>query len=199
MPPTIEPPPAPPGSGDPPDHLLLRFARDGDQDAAAALYRRYADRLRRLVAPRIPGAVAARLDPDDVIQSVFRVFYEGVRERQYHVPADGELWGLLAALAATKLRDRVAYHRAGRRDAARTAAEADPDRTPAPAAEFDGTLRLVVDEYLDALPEPARTVVGLRMTGHTPAEIAGLTGRSVRTVERVLREARDRLADALAP
>lgn len=193
----VSPTPAlrPPAAGQT-DHALLLYARAGDQEAAAALYRRYADRLRRLVAPRITGAVAARLDPDDVVQSVFRVFYEGVRERLYHVPEDGELWALLAVLAASKLRDRVAYHRAGRRDAGRTAVEADPDQTP--AAEFDGTLRLVVDDYLDALPEPARSVIGLRMTGHTAAEIAALTGRSVRTVERVLREARDRLAEALS-
>lgn len=180
-----------------PDDALLRYTRDGDQEAAAALYRKYAPRLHRLVAARLPGAVAARLDPEDVVLSVFRVFYEGVREREYHVPAGGELWGLLSALAASKLRDRVAYHRAGRRDAARTAADADPDHTPAPADDRTADLRLAVDEYLGGLPEPARTVVGLRMTGHTPAEVAAHTGRSVRTVERILREARDRLADAL--
>lgn len=191
--------PAPDSTG-PTDRSLVRYVRGGDPAAAAALYRRYADRLHRMVAPRIPRAVAARVDPDDVVQSVFRVFYEGVRDREYNAPADGgELWGLLAALAASKLRDRVAYHRAARRDAARTAPAADPDRTPAPAADPDHVLRLVVDEYLAALPEPARTVVGLRMAGHTPAEIAADTGRSVRTVERILREARDRLADALAP
>lgn len=181
-----------------PDDALLRFTRDGDQEAAAALYRRYAGRLQRLVASRLPGAVAARLDPEDVVQSVFRVFYEGVREREYHVPADGELWNLLSALAASKLRDRVAYHRAACRDAARTTPDADPDHTPAPADDHTAALRLVVDEYLGNLPEPARTVVGLRMTGHTPAEVAAHTGWSVRTVERILRDACDRLADALS-
>jgi DNA-directed RNA polymerase specialized sigma24 family protein len=55
-------------------------------------------------------------------------------------------------------------------------------------------LRLVLDEQMAELPESNRAIVRMRMEGHEVAEIAGRVGRSRRTVERVLRDFRDRLA-----
>jgi len=57
---------------------------------------------------------------------------------------------------------------------------------------------MTVDDYLAGLSEDDRRVVAARLLGHTVNEIATDTGRAVRTVERVLRQARDRLAELLA-
>jgi RNA polymerase sigma-70 factor (ECF subfamily) len=194
-PPTRRPdPPADPG-----DHTLVRSARDGDGAAAAALYRRYADRVRGLVATRLGGRLAPRVSPDDIAQSVFRVFFRGVAGRTYDVPPGEELWGLLAVLTRRKVSERLAYHQAARRDIRRTALRGAVGLAAEPAADGEADyLRVEVEEFLDSFHPADREVVGLRLGGYEVAEIADRTGRSLRTVERVLQKARTRLRDGLA-
>jgi RNA polymerase sigma-70 factor (ECF subfamily) len=183
-------------SPEPGDHTLLRFVRDGDSGAADALYRRYADRVRALIANRLGGRLAPRVSPDDIAQSVFRVLFQGVVGRVYNVPPGEELWGLLAVLTRRKVRDRVAYHQAARRDIRRTALrgagglEAEPD-----AGREADYLQVEVEEFLDSFRPADREIVSLRLGGYELAEIAGRTGRSLRTVERVLQKARTSLRD----
>ena len=182
----------------PSDQSLVRYIRAGDQAAVNVLYKRYADRIRRLVRAWCPTQFAGRFDADDVVQSVFRVVCQRITARRYEVPADGDLWRLLAVLAANKIRDQVRHHRAAKRSVYQTAAGDDPDRLPTRVNEAAEThLRLTVDEYLAGLSEADRRVVAARMVGHTVDEISADTGRAVRTVERVLRQARDRLAALL--
>lgn len=183
----------------PSDQSLVRYIRAGDPAAADALYKKYAHRIRRLVRAASPPAFAGRFDADDVVQSVFRVVYRQIAAQKYEVPADGDLWRLLAVLAANKLRDHIRHHRTAKRSVFQTAAGDDPDRTPARANETaEAHLRMTVDEYLAGLSDADRRVVAARLLGHTVNEIAADTGRAVRTVERVLRQARDRLAELLA-
>jgi DNA-directed RNA polymerase specialized sigma24 family protein len=53
--------------------LLLRY-QQGDREAAAQLYKRYADRLRALTRRKSSAILACRMDPDDIVQSVFGPF-----------------------------------------------------------------------------------------------------------------------------
>jgi RNA polymerase sigma factor (sigma-70 family) len=176
----------------------VRHIRAGDQAAADALFKRYASRIRRLVLARRPAPFASRFDPDDVVQSVFKVVYQRIVSKRYEVPADGDLWRLLAVLTANKMRDQIRHHKAAKRSVYQTAGGEDPDHTAGWTNEATEThLRLTVDEYLAGLSAADRQVVAERMTGHTVDEIAAHTGRAVRTVERVLRHARDQLAELL--
>jgi RNA polymerase sigma-70 factor (ECF subfamily) len=160
------------------------------------LYLRYAHRLRALARKRCGGPLAARLDADDIVQSVFRTFFQGVRARAYDVPPGGELWGLLMVLALNKIRNQVEYHRAAKRDAHQTSD--DPDLVCQQALSRDEHaavfLRMVLDEQMAELPESNRAIVRMRMEGYEIGEIAEQAGRCRRTVERVLRDFRDRLA-----
>src|SRR5439155_21880527 len=54
-------------------------------------------------------------------------------------------------------------------------------------------LQLTIQEALDQLPPAQREMLELRIQGHEVAEIAARTGRSKRTVERMLQEVRSRL------
>lgn len=183
----------------PSDGSLVRYIRAGDQSAADVLYKRYADRIRRLVKTRWSSHFASRFDPDDVVQSVFRLVYQRIAAHKYDVPADGDLWRLLMVLAVNKMRDQVRFHKAARRNVFLTAGGDDPDHTAGWMNESAEThLRLTVDEYLSDLSEADRQVVAWRMLGHTIAEIADQSGRAVRTVERVLRQSRNRLAELLS-
>ena len=194
-------PDSPPAADPPGDRTLVRYIRGGDESAAEELYHRYASRLRQLVADRCTSEFAPRFDPDDIVQSVFRVLYEGVRTKFYDVPQGGELWGLLFVLAVNKVRDQVAFHRAARRNVRRTAAPdaSAPDDLFGKDESAAVLLRLTVEEYLAGLNETDRAIVALRMTGHSVDEVAELVGRAKRTVERVLQKARDQLTEFLHP
>ena len=104
------------GESDPSDRSLLVRLRKGEQDAATALYLRYAQRLRALVRARCSSQLARRLEPDDIVQSVFRRFFRRVLQGDYDVPPGEELWGLLLVIALNKIRAWGNFHRAARRD-----------------------------------------------------------------------------------
>jgi RNA polymerase sigma-70 factor (ECF subfamily) len=174
----------------------LRRYQSGDEDAATDLYLRYAPRLRALARQYCTPHFAGRFDADDVIQSVFRAFFHGARRQMYTVPPSGELWGLLMVLAINKVRNLVGHHQADKRSVKRTASVADLESHPVLAADDSAAafLRLVLDEQMAALPESNRAIIRLRTEGYEVSEIARQTGRSHRTVERVLQAFRARLA-----
>src|SRR5262245_23793795 len=117
-----EPPAAPSSQGLPDpvpqvsDHSLLRRFRRGSQDAATQLYLRYVHRLRALVRANCSSQLTRRLEPEDIVQSVFRRFFRRVLKGDYDVPPGEELWGLFLVIALNKIRAEEAFHRAGKRD-----------------------------------------------------------------------------------
>src|SRR5207248_189046 len=84
--------------------LLMRFRR-GDADAATALYLRYAKRLRALAQKQTAGTLSVRMDPDDVVQTVFRTFFRRAATGHYQIPDGEELWKLFLVIALHKIRD----------------------------------------------------------------------------------------------
>jgi RNA polymerase sigma-70 factor, ECF subfamily len=181
----------------PSDHSLLRRFRRGQDDAPTLLYLRYAQRLRALAASQSGPGLAARVDPEDIVQSVFRTFFRRAAEGQYDVPEGEEIWKLLLVIALHKIRAVGAFHRAARRDVRQTLGGEAYDRALDAESGQDESalaiLRLVIDEVLDALPPSHRPIVELRIEGHEVSEIASRVQRSKRTVERVLQEFRQRL------
>jgi RNA polymerase sigma-70 factor, ECF subfamily len=183
------------GLSQPSDDSLLRRYQSGEDAAATALFLRYASRLRALAREYCSPSFAGRFDADDIVQSVFRAFFHGIQRRAYVVPPSGELWGLLMVLALNKIRNLITHHRAGKRAVHHTTSLPDLESHPALAADESAAalLRLVMDEHLAGLPESNRLIIRLRIDGYAVAEIAQSTGRSRRTIERVLQEFRTRL------
>ncbi len=175
----------------PSDRSLLVQLRRGQQDAATRLYLRYAARLRGLVRARCSQALSQRVEPDDIVQSVFRRFFRHVTKGDYDVPPGEELWGLLLVITLNKVRSEEAFHRAARRDLRQDAAS-DPAYLPDTASDT-AHLEASVGDALSRLPEAHRRMAEMRIAGHEVAEIATATGRSKRTVERLLQDVRARL------
>jgi RNA polymerase sigma-70 factor (ECF subfamily) len=181
----------------PSDHSLLRRFRRGQEDASTLLYLRYAKRLQALAAAQRAPGLAPRVDPEDIVQSVFRTFFRRAAAGQYDVPEGEEIWKLLLVIGLHKIRNAGTFHRAARRDVRRTESgdthgrgfdsEAGPDESALTV------LRLVIDDVLGASPPSHRPIVELRIAGHELDEIARRLERSKRTVERVLQEFRRRL------
>src|SRR5436189_5093408 len=113
------------GTDAPSDHSLLRRLRGGSEDAAAQLYRRYAHRLRALARANTSAQLARRVDAEDIVQSVFRIFFAGASQGLYDVPAGDDLWKLLLVIALNKIRAEGVFHQAAKRDI-RATADMDP-------------------------------------------------------------------------
>ncbi len=183
------------------DRLLLERFRQGSQDAATQLHARYAQRLRGLAQAQCSADLARRVEVDDIVQSVFGSFFRGARAGYYDLPAGEELWKLFLVIALNKIRAKGAFHRAAKRDVRRHREGASFDHSLEAVAGNDeaafAVLQVTVDDLLERLPEQHRLVVRLRIEGHEVADIATRMGRSKRTTERLLQEARKRLADLL--
>jgi RNA polymerase sigma-70 factor (ECF subfamily) len=180
----------------PSDHSLLQRLRNGNNQAATQLYLRYAHRLRALVKARCSAELASRLDPDDIVQSVFHRFFRGVRRGHYDIPPGDELWRLFLVIALNKIRAEENFHRAGKRDIRLTVRDRVDDAARSDETAYT-TLQLTIDEFLQRLGPGQRNIVELRIEGHDVADIAKQTRRSKRTVERILQEIRRKLHELL--
>jgi RNA polymerase sigma-70 factor (ECF subfamily) len=181
------------------DRSLLRLFRDGEQDAATALYVRYASRLIGLTKTQSSPTLASRVDPDDVVQSVFRTFFRRAADGCYDVPPGEELWQLLLVLALNKIRSLATYHRAQKRDAGSTVSAEELGELWQATSNTDETslrvLEMTLKEVLQELPESHQQMIRLRIEGHTVQAISEQTERSKRSIERVLHGFRQRMAE----
>ena len=178
------------------DSSLIRRFRRGESDAATAIYVRYAGRLAKLADRKSGRDLQSRFDTADVVQSVFRTFFRRVAGGDYDVPDGDELWGLMMVITLNKVRRLAARHRAAKRDVGATAAS-DPDALTRLASGDDEQslqlLKVTINEFYGDLDESTRQILNLRVEGHGVAEIAELSGRTKRTVERVLQRIREQL------
>jgi len=179
------------------DHDLVVQLQAGDELAATTLYQRYAEQLRALAAADQPLAFACRLDPEDIVQSVFRTFFRRVLIDYYDVPPGEDLWQLFLVIGLNKIRNVGKFHRAQKRDAFRTVhigTDSEVHGAGATPSSVDwATLKQVIDEMLMGLPETFGAVVQLRIEGYDVGEIAKRLGRAKRSVERILQEFRQQL------
>jgi RNA polymerase sigma factor (sigma-70 family) len=94
-----------------------------------------------------------------------------------------------------------AFHRAAKRDVRLTVGEEFLAHYTKSGQEKDraafAVLQLVIDEMLEQLPRHQRSIILHRIEGYEVAEIAQRTGRSKRTVERVLQNFRKQLGEVL--
>jgi RNA polymerase sigma factor (sigma-70 family) len=191
-PPPLEVPRPP--AGEPNDRSLLGRSRKGDEDAARQLYFRYAQRLNGLVEMQCSAELARREGVEDIVQSVFRTFFRRIGHGYYDVPDEDELWRLLLVIALHKIRSKATYYHASKRNAHPTIGGAAAQLLLNAQAEVNEVpyahLKLVLVEILQQLPPRSQVMVKLRTEGWDITEVARKTGRSRRTVERILQETR---------
>jgi RNA polymerase sigma factor (sigma-70 family) len=117
------------------------------------------------------------------------------------VPDGNDLWNLLLVITLNKIRAKAIFHQARKRDVRRTTEGVDLDDWFSSAQRSDNVpyaiLRMVIDEALQEFEGKDREAICLRIDGYQVEEIASRTGRSKRTVERLLQEFRKRLSAVL--
>lgn len=95
---------------------LLECWRHGDEEAAAELFSRYAQRLHGIVSNQLTATLRPRIAPDDVVQSAFASLFLQSRKRRFHFSRDTDLWKLLVTIALNKVRRQVRFHWCAKRD-----------------------------------------------------------------------------------
>ncbi len=178
------------------DETLLKQFRGGEHDAATQLYARYASRLLDLAQRRTGHDLTQRVDPEDVVQSVFRTFFRRAAEGSYEVPDGDTLWKLLMVIALNKIRSLADFHRADKRDVRRTQGMLASEGQLGQHDSFD-MLRLTIEDLTHDFPEAHRQMIQLRIEGYSVAEIAEKVARSKRSTERVLQSFRSHLMNEL--
>jgi RNA polymerase sigma factor (sigma-70 family) len=180
--------------------ILLERFRGGDDSAAEALFTRYFERLTLLARSRLSPRVARRTDPEDIVLSVYRSFFVGVREGRFTLGRGGDLWRLLASITKHKLLRRVRHEHADRRSVERECSldQVDegtfPRHEPGPSPQEALALADELERAFAQLDPFGRRVLELRLQG-TPIEaIAEDTGRAERSVRRTLARIRILLA-----
>jgi RNA polymerase sigma-70 factor (ECF subfamily) len=186
---------------------ILARLRAGDDAAAEAVFRRFAQRLIAVAHQQIAARLHCKIDPEDVVQSAFKSFFLRQKSDPLEVKDWDSLWGLLALITVRKCITRVEHAQARRRDARRevrlAAGPEDSagdwplaDREPSP--EEGAILAEVVEELLAVFDEDDRAVIELSLQGYGTLEINERLGRAERTVRR-LRERARTLLEARLP
>jgi RNA polymerase sigma-70 factor (ECF subfamily) len=181
----------------PGDDKCVERWRAGDEQAAAELYNRYVQRLVAVAQRRLSAKLAARLDPEDIVQSVFRSFFGRAQEGKFTFKEADDVWKLLVQITIHKTLKQVDYHRRGKRNAA---AEVSPSErhqdlliahlakepTPEEATAFLDEL----EHFLQQMRPEDRKVIEMRLEGYDNIEIAAKLGISDRKIRRLMERMR---------
>jgi RNA polymerase sigma-70 factor (ECF subfamily) len=181
------------------DEIVARLFKH-DSAIEIEIFDRYKYRLCNLARSRLDRAIRRRVDPDEVVASVFKSFFIRHADGRLKVAELKDLWTILALLTRRKCCRRVEYHRAALRDIRREvenkSLDSDSfreafDRNPTAqeAALLTETLELLMRD----LNKSHREILVLSLQGYTVREICKLIRRSARTVQEVLKRIRERL------
>jgi RNA polymerase sigma-70 factor (ECF subfamily) len=189
---------------------LVAEARRGDEDAVRELVRQYEPEIRRFARAHLGAPLRTWVGSMDVINSVYRSLFLGLRRARFDLAAPEQL----VALAVTMVRRKIARH--WRRWKRQQQALGRPhnldalaERLPAPPGEDDPVGSAIVAEITRRLPEALsgteRKLVEGRLQGYSTAEIArdlGVNADVLRVQWGRLRQrlqAAGRLDDLLGP
>ncbi len=181
---------------------VMARLRAGDAAAAALLFQRFGQRLIGLARTRLDGRLRQKLDPEDVVQSVYKSFFLRYAEGQFDLSDWDSLWSLLTVITLRKCGRWHEHFQASRRrldaevslqpgaDDSGSGWEALADEpTPAEAAMLTET----VEGLLLDLQGRDRDIATLALQGYNAAEISSQLNRPQRTVYRVLKRIKERL------
>lgn len=171
--------------------------RSGDDQAARQLVRRFTGQLIVLARRRLDAALTYKVDPEDLVQSVYKSFFKRLDSGQCEFDTWDSVWGFLALITVRKCLDRAEYHRAACRCLGRerplTSAAMWSALAREPTPPQAAMLVEMVEQLMTGLDQRGRDVVSLHLQGFTIAEIGDRLGRARRTVRRTIAQAKSRM------
>jgi RNA polymerase sigma-70 factor (ECF subfamily) len=182
-----------PEASDP--QTLLSLLRTGDEKAAQQVFDAYVNSLLQLARKRIGQRLARRVDPEDIVQSVFRTFFRRVKEGRLLIAEEDDLGKLLTRITVRKALRQAARHTAAKRDCTR---EGDADAplvlaelsAGQPSPEIVVAFLDLLEHFFAALRPQDRQILEMRLDGYGTLEIARILGTSDRHIRRALEHIR---------
>lgn len=175
---------------------LMKQLQAGDQSAATEIVNRFAQRLIALASSRLSRQIKPKVDPADVVQSVFGSFFIRYKNDQFVLEDWDGMWGLLTILTIRKCCRQLERYGAKGRDVNREVPQPTAsgesssstwqafarDPTPSEAAILDE----ILERLMTTLDEREQSMLSMRLQGYKIPEISAQVGRTERTVRRVL-------------
>jgi RNA polymerase sigma factor (sigma-70 family) len=176
---------------------LIARVRQGDDQAAAELVRRYEPAIRRAVRFRLTDPRLRRTcDSLDICQSVLASFFVRAASGQYDLHSPEQLLRLLTTMARNKLLNQARQEQAARRDNRLVnndlAQHELAATTPSPPQQAE--VRELLAEVQRRLSPEERQLVELRNQGHDWNSIAALLGGNAAALRQKLHRALERLS-----
>jgi len=176
---------------------LAERCRRGDEDACRQLFDCYVERLVALARRRISQRLASRVDPEDIVQSVFRTFFGRLKAGRFRLEEQDDLCKLLMRITVHKALRQIHFHQAAKRNPRAElgqGAEANErlltviDRDPSP----DEAVAFVdhLEHFLGGLKAQEREILEMRLQGYSNDEIAQKLGIYDRKIRRVIERLR---------
>jgi RNA polymerase sigma-70 factor (ECF subfamily) len=177
--------------------VLVDRCRRGDGGAARELFDRYVGRLVAVARRRLTRRVTSRVDPEDIVQSVFRTFFGRLQAGQFHLDQQDDLLKVLVRITVNKTLQQVAFQKAAKRDPGQEAHAGNAEqeqvlgllaREPAPeeAAAFLDEL----EHFLAHLDPQERRILEMRLQGYSNEDICRELGIYDRKIRRVVERLR---------
>jgi DNA-binding CsgD family transcriptional regulator len=174
-------------------------------DAAQRLWERFAPGLCDLARSRLNPRIRVREDENDIVQGLFRHFFEAQQNDRYALRSREELWRLLVRMTLCMVANASHYHQRICRDVRRERSPASSSPMPenaddraaghlpfrALSPEEEAISRIELARILLLLDDRQRELIGWKLEGDTNAEIARKIRRTERTVELKMRLIRE--------
>ena len=165
--------------------LLNRYYAGSDSAAAFEIHSRYQTRLVSLAKDKLMGALSAKIDAEDISQETFAAFFALADRNEVRWQQQGDLWRLLAGIAINKVKQTFSHYSHQKRSTAREI-QISPFTDLGVRADSIDVLGELVEEVVANEKPLMKSVLLMRLTGHTTKEIADSLGRSPRTVRRLI-------------
>ena len=178
---------------------LFRKLQSGDASAFTGLHDRFLPRLLGVARKALASQPQRVADAEDVVQSAFLSFFRGLEKGTLVGERDRtRLWNLLAAITKHKALKQIRREGAGKRGGGNVVGESSLAAllggdgssgqgiealfSEIQAPDFD----LICEEMLGPLDDETRSIVVLKLMGHTNRDIASHLECTDRTVRRKL-------------
>ena len=194
------------GGKEQPSDSFLMVMRDlgvGSEEAAKNIYNRYLDSVLRLAKRKLAPSLVAKVSPETIAQTAMFALLNGLSDGKYEVKNWASLYGLLARITIRKALNRNRFHhqkirddRKGPNGVDRPAPVSVGDYQPAsmalgPAEEAE--MNELVEHVLSQTDPDHRRILEIFLQDKSKDQTVIESGYSTRTVERILKEFRERL------
>lgn len=171
---------------------------------AEKVYERFVTRLIGLAKTRLQNRFRGHVDPEDVVQSVFRSFFLRHAKGQYAFDGWNSVWALLANITVNKCAGTAVRLEAAKRDVRREVHGAAMDAelplkikyfNREPTSEEAAILHETLTQLMSRWNTRQQSIISLKLQQYTNEEVAERVGCTERTVYRLMKKVRQQLLE----